>query len=76
MDESSFYGALLKLNGIPDHKAAKLFATLYKSEVKVKKLEFELSQINIQDLENEIEQIFNTNFKHYMHKFYLLEFCF
>lgn len=57
MDENSFYGALKKLNGISDRKAAKLFATLYKSEVKAKKLEYELSQMNIQEIENEIEQM-------------------
>lgn len=57
MDENSFYGALRKLNGISDRKAAKLFATLYKSELKANKLEYELSQANIQEIENEIEQM-------------------
>lgn len=57
MDEESFLGALRKLNGISDRKAAKLFATLYKSELKANKLEYELSQFNIQELENEIEQM-------------------
>lgn len=57
MDEESFLGALRKLNGISDRKAAKLFASLYKSELKAKKLEYELSQMNIEELENEIEQM-------------------
>ncbi|OHT00754.1 hypothetical protein TRFO_32436 [Tritrichomonas foetus] len=57
MDEESFLGALRKLGGIADRRAARLFANLYESENKVKELEHELNEMNIEALENEINHM-------------------
>lgn len=57
MDESSFYGALKKIGGISDHKNSSLLATLYKSEIKGRSLQQELSSANIEQMEQEIKQL-------------------
>ena len=54
MDEESFLSALQKIGGIANKRAARLFSELYKSEQKVKLLEFQLSEENIHSIEDEI----------------------